>query len=176
MAHTEQQVFFKSIKDRFPEAFKDVKVIDCGSLDINGSLRAYFDNSEYIGVDIATGRGVDMVCKIHELPFKEAFDTVVSAEMLEHDEYWRDSLKKMYAMCKPDGYIVISAAGDGRPEHGTTRTGAHWGTSNDYYKNILEEDFHEIFLPEMFSIYEISHDRNHGDIFFLGKKSNGRNI
>ncbi len=170
MAHTEQQNYFRSVKARFPEVFENTKVIDCGSLDVNGSLREFFTNPEYIGVDIAQGRGVDMVCKVHELVFKECFDVLVSSEMLEHDEYWRDSMKKMYDMVKAGGYMVISAAGEGRPEHGTSRTGAHWGTSNDYYKNILEEDFREVLPPELFDLYEISHERGHGDIYFLARK------
>lgn len=170
MAHPEQQEFFRNIRARFPDEFKGVKVIDCGSLDVNGSLRSLFDSVEYIGVDIAAGRGVDIVSKIHELSFKEVFDVVVSGEMLEHDEYWRDSLRKMYDMCKSGGLIIISAAGEGRPEHGTTRTGAHWGTSHDYYKNILESDIEEVFKKEEFSLYEISHERQHCDIFFVGRK------
>lgn len=170
MAHKEQQDFFKSVKEKFPDRFKDVSVIDCGSLDINGSLRDFFENPDYLGVDIAHGRGVDLVSRIHELNLNKKFDVVVSSEMLEHDEYWRESLAKMYDLCKKGGLIVISAAGEGRPEHGTRRTGAIWGTSSDYYMNILESHIKEVYNTSMFEEMEISHERKHGDIYFYGIK------
>lgn len=171
MAHPEQRDFFITVKGRFPHAFKGVKVVDCGSLDVNGSLKDLFEDSEYTGVDIVVGgRNVDIVSKTHELPFHEEFDIVISGEMLEHDEYWDKSLKKMFDMVKPGGILAISAAGEGRPEHGTKRTGAHWGTSHDYYMNILEEHIEKVLERDWFTIYEISHHRGHKDIFFLGVK------
>lgn len=170
MAHKEQQDFFQSVKDKFPDRFKNVSVIDCGSLDINGSLRDFFENPDYLGVDIAHGRGVDLVCKVHELNLTKKFDVVVSSEMLEHDEHWRESLAKMYDLCRSGGLIVISAAGEGRSEHGTRRTGAIWGTSGDYYMNILEKHIKEVYNPSMFTEMEISHEKKHGDIYFWGIK------
>lgn len=171
MSHPEQRDFFVSVKKQYPASFKNVKVIDCGSLDVNGSLKDLFEDSDYTGVDIVQGgRNVDIVSKTHELPFHEEFDTVLSGEMLEHDEYWELSLKKMFDMVKPGGILALSAATDGRPEHGTTRTGAHWGTSHDYYMNINAGHIRSVLKPEWFAHYEISVHKGHSDIFFLGVK------
>lgn len=173
MAHIEQKKFFTKVKEKYPENFKKVRVIDCGSLDVNGSLKDLFEDSVYIGVDIANGKNVDVVSKIKDLNYKEKFDTVVSGEMLEHDETWKESLEKMYGMAKPGALIAISCAGEGRPEHGTTKTtGAKkiWGTSPDYYMNLTEKHFKEIYKPEMFTDYEFSYNQKSQDQYFFGKK------
>lgn len=169
MAHSEQNQFFQTVKLKYSDKFKDVKVIDCGSLDVNGSLADLFDDSEYLGIDIVAGKNVDLVCKTHELPDAQ-YDTVVSAEMLEHDEYWEKSLKKMYDICKSGGLIAISAAGEGRAEHGTTRTGAIWGTSNDYYRNITEDMIKSIYKEDMFKEMEVIINSSSKDIYFYGIK------
>lgn len=42
MAHKEQKEFFDSVREKYPQYFKEVKVIDLGSLDVNGSLKELF--------------------------------------------------------------------------------------------------------------------------------------
>jgi hypothetical protein len=77
------------MKELHPEHFKDNKVLDIGSLDINGNNKFLFDNSEYIGLDIAEGNNVDVVCIGHEYDAPdETFDTIISTEALEHDMYY----------------------------------------------------------------------------------------
>lgn len=170
MAHKEQKDFFDSVKDIFPKNFTNVRAIDCGSLDVNGSLKRMFDDSEYTGVDIVAGKNVDVVSHIKDLELS-GFDTVVSGEMLEHDETWKDSLQKMYDMAKSGGLLAISCATEGRREHGTTRTnGKQWGTSPDYYMNLTEKHFREVFKGDMFSEMHFSTNNISHDIYFYGKK------
>ena len=40
-------------------------VVDIGSMDVNGTYRQIFDaaNFDYVGVDLAAGKGVDVVAK-----------------------------------------------------------------------------------------------------------------
>lgn len=170
MAHSEQRHFFDKVRVLYPDSFKNKKVLECGSLNVNGTFRTLFTNCDYLGVDIVPGNGVDMVCKAHEVPFPNGtFDTVVSGEMLEHDEYWRASLKKMYDVLRAGGLLVISCAGEGRPEHGTSRTGSHWGTSNDYYKNLTPKDIQEVYKKEMFSEVYYEENTTSHDTYFYGK-------
>ena len=145
MAHREQRDFFKRVQIMFPRSFRDVRVLDCGSLDVNGCLREFFTGKRttYIGVDIVKGPNVNLICKVHELKIPTPlFDTVVSAEMLEHDEFWRESLAQMYKVLKPGGLMAIRCAGPTRHEHGTQRTsrGKLYGTSPDYYRNLSQRD------------------------------------
>ena len=61
MAHTEQRNFCKSVKAKYPDFFKNKKVLDIGSLDINGSNRDLFENCDYIGLDVGEGKNVDII-------------------------------------------------------------------------------------------------------------------
>ncbi len=71
------------------------RVLEVGSLDVNGSARAILEPlgpSDYTGVDIAHGPGVDVICNSEKLVEKfgaASFDVVVSTEMLEHVQDWR---------------------------------------------------------------------------------------
>ena len=49
MSHPSQQEFCNKIKQQYPEYFKNKKILDIGSLDINGNNRDLFDESTYIG-------------------------------------------------------------------------------------------------------------------------------
>ena len=58
MAHTNQILYCESVKAKYPQFFKGVKVLDIGSLDINGSNRYLFENSDYLGMLV---RGVMLI-------------------------------------------------------------------------------------------------------------------
>src|SRR5512133_1128292 len=65
-------------------------VLEVGSQNVNGSLRSYVEGlgpSRYFGVDMTPGDGVDEVCSAEKLIERfgvDAFDVVISTEMLEH--------------------------------------------------------------------------------------------
>lgn len=169
MAHEAQRLFFQEVKDQLPEYFNNVNVVDFGSKDYNGSLKEFFTNSDYIGVDISEGKNVDFVSKCHKFTTNNKFQVVVSGEMLEHDEHWRFSLKKMYDLLLPGGLLVVSCAGKDRPEHGTRRTDGHlYGTTQDYYMNLEPKHFREILGENLFEDSECF-DYNQ-DTYFYGVK------
>ena len=154
MAHDAQRAFFRRVRAQFPEHFRGVRVLDCGSLNVNGSLREFFDECAYIGIDIRAGRDVDHVTLVHEYRPPHPFDTVVSSEMLEHDEHWEESLQAMLRALRPGGLLALSCAGPDRPEHGTTHApdtiggpqgDGLWGTSPDYYRTISFWDLNIAF-------------------------------
>jgi hypothetical protein len=71
---------------------------------------------------------------------EEPVDVVISTEMLEHDEYWKESLRAMLSLVKPDGLILFTCATHGRPEHGTKRTSPQDAPYvSDYYMNLGNE-------------------------------------
>jgi len=170
MAHQAQRMFFDNIKNDMPQYFDKVRVVDFGSKDYNGSLRDMFTNSLYIGVDISVGKNVDVVSAANKyVVTTPSYDTVISGEMLEHDEYWELSLKKMYEILLPNGLIVLSCAGPGRPEHGTRRTDGHlYGTTQDYYKNLSSKDIRKILKKGMFQDSECFEYNQ--DTYFYGIK------
>jgi SAM-dependent methyltransferase len=173
MAHQSQIDFMLSVKSRFPERFQNCRVLDIGSLDLNGNNRYLFENYRYLGVDIGDGNNVDLVCPGHKVIDDAGFDVVISTECLEHDEYWSETLANMVNLTKRDGLLLLSCATTGRPEHGTKKTSpADSPFTNDYYKNITIDDIQlAINIPLVFKQYELKTISTPScDLYFWGIK------
>jgi len=99
------------------------RVLEVGSRDVNGSLRPIVEAlqpSEYIGVDMEPGAGVDRVCEVEQLVEtfgEEAFDIVISTEMLEHVRDWRGAVSNLKRVCRRNGMIIISTRSIGFSYH-----------------------------------------------------------
>ena len=176
MAHPEQRTFMTYVKNKFPEKFTGCRVLDIGSLDINGNNRYLFTDYKYIGVDIGAGKNVDIVCRGHEFKDNEGFDIVISAECFEHDEFWKDTIKNCINLTKPGGIFLFSCATTGRPEHGTKRTSPQDSPftseiENDYYMNLTEKDVVDKIDMSQFSEYHFqARETWPQDLYFYGIK------
>ena len=176
MAHPEQQHFMKYVRDRFPERFLNCRVLDIGSLDINGNNRYLFNNFSYTGVDIGEGPNVDVVSRGHEFKDSLPFDIVVSSECFEHDEFWDKTIQNAIDLLKPDGLLLFSCATTGRPEHGTRRTTPQDSPftskiENDYYGNLTEADIRSKIDIDQFERYEfLARETWPQDLYFWGIK------
>lgn len=98
----------------------EAQVLEVGSYDVNGSVRPLFNQTDYLGIDIEQGPGVDRVLSSHELTDAfglDTFDTVVCCEMLEHDLNPWDTVRNIYLVTKPGGIVVATARGNGFGEH-----------------------------------------------------------
>lgn len=176
MAHREQGEYIVSVKQRFPQFFKGGRVLEIGSLNINGTVRQFFDADEYIGVDVGEGPGVDVVMSGHEYDDERKFDCVISCECLEHNPFWKETFLNMTRLCRRGGLVVFTCATTGRPEHGTERT-----TPQDspltiakgwsYYENLTEEHFSSIDLGELFLDHRFSVNTISCDLYFEGIKA-----
>ena len=175
MSHKEQQEYVKSVKEIFEDNFINKKVLEVGSLDINGSVREYFEGCDYLGIDVGEGKGVDMVIagQDYDAPSK-SYDTVISCECFEHNPYWLETFINMYRMCKTEGLIIMTCATTGRPEHGTTKTtpqDSPFTLNWDYYKNLTEKDFTDrIDINNLFLIHKFSTHEGNKDLQFYGIK------
>jgi SAM-dependent methyltransferase len=179
MAHIQQAFFCESVKQRFPQYFKNRFVLDIGSLDINGNNQFLFDSCLYLGIDLAQGRNVDLISKGHELALPDAsVDIIVSTECFEHDQFYERTLQNIVRMVKPGGLFLFTCATTGRLEHGTRRTTPQdapfiqdvpsW---SDYYKNLEEEDIRKALdLEQLFSTFEFSKNDESKDLYFWGIK------
>jgi cyclopropane fatty-acyl-phospholipid synthase-like methyltransferase len=173
MAHQQQQDFCLKIKNKFPELFKNCKVLDIGSLDINGNNRYLFENSDYTGIDLSEGNNVSIVSKGHEFMSKTKFDIIISTECLEHDEHWKETLLNAYKLLKKGGLLLFTCATTGREEHGTTDNHSFASPfTNNYYKNLTIIDIEGVFdFTSTFSDYEIIESHNGmDDLYFYGIK------
>jgi len=103
---------------------KDKRVIEVGSMSVNGSLRNHVEAlrpASYLGVDFATGTGVDVVCDagvLSTLFGSDLFDVVISTEMLEHAKDWRSAISSMKRILVAGGLLVLTARGPGFKYHG----------------------------------------------------------
>ena len=102
---------------KYPEYFNNCGVLEMGSMNINGSVRPYFKNCEYIGVDWKPGLDVDVVSLVHKIRFRKKFKTIISCSMLEHDPYWEKSLIKMIDLLADNGALFLSWGGIGNAPH-----------------------------------------------------------
>jgi SAM-dependent methyltransferase len=149
MAHPQQAEYFSAVRAHYPGHFEAARVLEVGSLDINGSVRDLFSNCDYTGVDLQPGPGVDLACPGHLLALPSAsFDTVISAECFEHNPFWRETLANMLRMTRPGGLVLISCATTGRKEHGTSRTNPDASPFTvaqkwDYYRNLTAHDLEQ---------------------------------
>ena len=180
MSHKQQRDFITKLKEKFPNNFKDIKMLEIGSLDINGSIREYFENCNYIGYDVGEGKLVDVVYDGITFRAEDVeFDTTGSCNCFEHNPNWVSNFKDMHRILKSGGLHFISVPTTGCPEHGTEKEksgdspltiakGEGW---KDYYKNLTEEDFRENFnLDEMFSEYKFEVNDEVHDLYFYGIK------
>lgn len=178
MSHPAQMAFIAGLKARFPRYFHGGRVLEIGSLNINGTVRDFFDApQEYIGVDVGEGPGVDVVALGHKYKEKSDFDCVISCECLEHNPYWEATFYNMQNRCRPDGLVVMTCATGNRPEHGTTRTtpqdspltiAKQW----DYYGNLSVSDLLDFgWMDSYWKAFAFEVDHTVNDLYFWGIKA-----
>ena len=151
-------ILFKYVKDK--------RIIEVGSVNINGSLRSHiekFKPKEYIGVDISEGKGVDIICNAYDLITKfgkESFDILISTEVLEHVEDWRLVISNFKNILRPGGFLLLTTRSIGFGFH---------EYPCDFWR-YEEEDMNYIFSD--FIINKIKKDSLAPGIFIKATKSN----
>ena len=127
------------------------RIGDIGAQDVNGSLRSVAPKgAQYIGVDFAAGRGVDVVIDDpYKLPFEaDHFDAIVSSSCFEHSEFFWLTFLEVMRVLKPAGLFYMNAPSNGHfhrhpvdcwrfyPDSGVAL--ARWGQRNGYKTAVLE--------------------------------------
>jgi SAM-dependent methyltransferase len=175
MSHSQQRDFVEKLKNHLPKYFNQKSVLEVGSLNVNGTLRDFFTECRYIGIDVSPGNEVDVVCEgqNYNAP-NNTYDVVSSAECFEHNPYWFETFQNMIRLCKDGGLVFFTCATDGRPEHGTSKTTPldspltvqlGW----DYYKNLNENDFRsKLNFDSYFSEYHFEVNDESHDLYFWG--------
>jgi SAM-dependent methyltransferase len=147
MSHPEQLKWFTAVRQAVQIPLSDMTVVEVGSADVYGSVREIFRGAgNYIGLDLAPGPGVDLVVPGDVIPLESgSVDLVISAEAMEHDPNWYQTMGECMRILRPGGLLIVSCAGEGRPEHGTRRTDAQespgtQGIGLDHYGNLSRSD------------------------------------
>jgi SAM-dependent methyltransferase len=180
MAHHQEFEFIATVKTALPAFFRGQKVLEVGSLDINGSIRTAFDDCTYTGADLSPGPGVDIACAGQLLEFPSAhFDVCVSCECFEHNPYWVETWSNMLRMTRPGGLVLMSCATTGRREHGTTRSAPDSSPFTvehgwNYYRNLTQAHFESRFdLDQWFSDHAFVVSAESFDLYFVGIMKDG---
>ena len=179
MSHPAQLEFIGIAKSLFPESFVRQSVLEIGSLDINGTVRGFFEECNYTGLDIAPGAGVDVVCEGQQFDdASDSFDTVISCEVMEHNPYWKETLQNMTRLLKPGGLLIMSCATKGRKEHGTARSDASSSPLTvakgwEYYRNLARTDIVRKVDFSPFSAFGFATNWDSYDLYLLAVKAGG---
>lgn len=141
---------------------KGKDVLEVGSLNVNGSVRELFETDHYIGTDMRMGLGVDYAVNAHDLGgyFQQQFDVVVSTEMLEHDEAFWVSVQEMGIVLKRGGFLILTARGNGFPQH---------GFPEDYYRFMPSAATPLLALAHCEKIH-VENDPQDPGLFVVGRK------
>jgi len=90
---------------------KNVKVLDVGSYNVNGSYKDLFNEKfEYTGLDIESGANVDIVLtKPYDWSTLKSdyYDIVISGQAFEHIEFFWITMSEMARVLKKDGLMCI---------------------------------------------------------------------
>jgi SAM-dependent methyltransferase len=154
--HTFAKKSFEFFKKTYLSKFNNPKIVDVGSLDINGSIRDQVNfKSEYIGVDLTEGKNVDKVLENpYKLPFDDnSIDIIVSISVFEHVEFFWETFLEMLRVLKPNGLLFINAPANGHyhrhdsdnwrfyPDAGESLS--KWGKQKGYNCVLLESFIHD---------------------------------
>ncbi len=180
MAHYQQLKFVEILGSNFPKYFSNKKILEIGSWNVSGSVRQFFKDCDYTGVDVSAGPGVDIVCYGQDLSLPDKnFDVVISCECFEHNPAWIATFNNMYRMLNDDGIFILTCATYGRREHGTPRRAMQSSlTSSDaggeYYLNLSDKDISSaVPISKLFSHHRFFYNPFSRDLYFLGFKSPG---
>jgi SAM-dependent methyltransferase len=125
------------------------RVLEVGSLDVNGSVRGdimKLEPAEYVGIDIRPGPGVDVLCDAGDVVARfgeDAFDVVVSTELLEHARDWRRVISNIKRATRPGGVMIVSTRSYGVDFH--RRPFDYWR----YEKEDFEKIFSDVLVEDL---------------------------
>jgi SAM-dependent methyltransferase len=130
------------------------RILDIGSRDTNGSPRPLFPDSEYTGIDIHEGAGVDIVMDAHML-FKHFdenhFDAVLCLNLLEHaTNPWR-VMRQIEFVLEDGGYLYVSVPAIGFPYHGSPKD--YWRMTEHALRDVIMDGYNILSFEHGASSY-----------------------
>ncbi|MBN9127245.1 MAG: class I SAM-dependent methyltransferase [Nitrosospira sp.] len=116
--HTSAMINCQSFFETYAKSFsnENVRVIEIGSQNINGSLRTLSPQGfEYIGVDFVAGEGVDVILDDpYKLPFDSgSADIVLSSSCFEHSEMFWITFLEILRVLKSKGLFYLNVPSNG---------------------------------------------------------------
>lgn len=111
----------KRFKGTYLDPSKNLKILEVGSLDVNGTYASLFNepNWTYHGADMSAGKNVNIVLSNpYDWSNIEAssYDVVISGQAFEHIEYFWVTTLQINRVLKTGGLACVIAPAGGR-EH-----------------------------------------------------------
>jgi len=136
-------------------------IVEIGSRNINGTVRDFFNQSKYVGLDLHPGPCVDVVSDAFMWNPPDPVDLVLCCEVLEHAFDWQNLVLHACQWLKPNGRIVITCAGPGRAPHSAINGGPL--QKGEWYANISPRDLAFVLndagiFTDSLEFVESSHD------------------
>lgn len=128
------------------------RVLEIGSLNINGTAKDYFDFEDWIGIDMVAGKDVDKVMNGHDLKdnFEEgSFDTVVCMNTLEHDNKFWLTLEGINYVLKKGGHFVFAQPTIDFPIH--NHPNDYWRLTRSALEEVIFEGFEIMDIEQVYS-------------------------
>jgi len=113
--------WLREMVDKFSSIFDNARILEIGAA-IESKDGVFPNCREYLKLDVHESANVDIVSIAHKYKGEpNSFDAVISFSELEHDMYWKKTLKKMLELTRPGGLILFNCPSNWE-EHGTNRT------------------------------------------------------
>lgn len=131
---------------------ENVSFLEIGSYLSSFNIRSLAPTeSNYVGVDLGTGPGVDIVLTDpYKLPFEDnTFDYVISSSCFEHSEFFWVLFLEIMRVLKPTGLFYLNAPSNGDfhrfpvdcwrfyPDSGEALS--NWAKRNNYNSGVVEQ-------------------------------------
>ncbi len=134
--HEQAQAFFATNLAGLPP----LRVVEFGSLNVNGSLRDIYEAQSWFGIDLRHGKGVDLVADAATWRTSELFDLVLCAEVFEHTPDWEAILDTAWFALAHGGLFLASCATGNRPPHSV---GGGTLDPFEFYRNVPADEMSE---------------------------------
>jgi SAM-dependent methyltransferase len=120
--HENNRRWLADLRRTYPEHFHRARVLELGSrvwgTTPHDSIRPYFTEGTYVGVDAIAGSGVDVVVEAQATRFEvDEFDTLAAFSLFEHDPDWRASLRHNLTWLRSGGLLVTCFGAEGNLPH-----------------------------------------------------------
>ncbi len=109
------KLFFETYSKNF-SSNDSINVIEIGSQDVNGSLRAVCPPQfKYVGLDFVDGKGVDLILEDpYKLPLEnDSADIILSSSCFEHSEMFWVLFLEIVRVLKPGGLFYLNVPSNG---------------------------------------------------------------
>lgn len=144
-ARRNAEIFIKNYVD------KKHKILDVGSMDINGSIKSLVPASNsYVGLDVEHGNNVDFLVSNYKFPFdNDHFDIIMSSSCFEHCDFFWMIFLEIFRCLKSGGFIYICVPSEGfehkypidayRFKSDFGKVIEKWGLFNNYKIKTIEQ-------------------------------------